>query len=713
MENRKFYHELNWLWRGIKLTIGQKTVISFFFVLMIPVAGMYYFLNVSFKDYFTKEYVNEVGNQINSIHRIFESELLYPGHIFEFLVKNPTFLELVKKDDPILSARLSMVSSEVEGVNISFIYNYLSKETITSNNKNFNFERMFNDLETQTLSNSFSKSYEIIPFDKSIFSEEELIRLGNISDNELVVFLAILPFTIEGKKYLIGNLTVLNNNRNLMDKLYNTFTYNTALFSALSFSNKIVATNSTPKNIFFLNLNLPVEFINELNTGKIVKGIYNIDNEPIAIASIPLKSLSEKVVGGLSIASNMNKLNILIFEFNKIIKIVIFFSSIIIIFIGAVVYNDTKRPIWGIKKALQEIRNKNFDVKLNYKTFDDFEDIANSINDMAISLNQYTTTLNRFNQLNQIITSTLSVDEVLSTATNKILEYTSSQLAVVYLYNRDKDILEPYFVKNADKSSLKDVKMGDGIVGEVAKTKTYFCITDITPDNFLLDTGISNIKPKEIAAFPIAIKDSLLGVMVVGSIKLHSKEELDLVNNLLTQVAIVVDNCITHSKITELSIKDELTNIYNRRYLLQSLETEILKSKRLKSPLSIGIFDIDNFKKINDTYGHPTGDIVLKKFADIINTHKRSYDIFGRFGGEEFLLILPGTGDDEIFVVLDRLRKFIEKDLVKFVGFSVTCSIGGASIKDFSKCNIESLIIKADENLYKAKETGKNKVIVS
>jgi diguanylate cyclase (GGDEF)-like protein len=606
-----------------------------------------------------------------------------------------------------------LISEEIDGVNVTFIYNYNTKKIITSNKKTFNFEALFGNAKTLLSVGSLKTGYEIIPFNRSIFNENELAILGEVSDNELMVFLTALPFDIEGKKYIIGNFTILNNNKSLMDRLYNAFTYNTALFSALSYNNKIISTNSTPKNIFFLNLNLPAEFINELSMGKVVKGIYNIDNEPTAIASIPLKSVSDKVVGGLSIATNLKKLDMVIFNTNKIIKIVTFFSGLIIIFIGAVVYNDTKRPIWGIKKALSEISNKNFNVKLNYKTFDDFEDIANSINEMAISLNQYTTTLNRFNQLNQIITSTLSVDEVLSTATNKILEYTSSHLAVVYLYNRDRDILEPYFVKNADKSSLKDVKVGDGIVGEVAKSKTYFCISDITPDNFLLDTGISNIKPNEIAAFPIAIKDSLLGVMVVGSIKQHSKEELDLVNNLLTQVAIVVDNCITHSKITELSIKDELTNIYNRRYLLQSLEMEIVKSKRLKSPLSIGIFDIDNFKKINDTYGHPTGDVVLKKFADIINTHKRSYDIFGRFGGEEFLLILPGTGEDEIFVVLDRLREFIAKDLEKFVGFNVTCSIGGASIKDFSKCDIESLIIKADENLYKAKETGKNRVIVS
>jgi len=283
----------------------------------------------------------------------------------------------------------------------------------------------------------------------------------------------------------------------------------------------------------------------------------------------------------------------------------------------------------------------------------------------------------------------------------------------VYLYDKQTDMLTPYYAKNARNEVLKPVKIGEGLVGEVAKSNSYFCISDIKPDQFVIDTGLTDILPSEVVAFPIALKNNLLGVMVVGAVGKHSEEELDLINNLITQVAIVLDNCITHSQVTQLSIKDELTQVYNRRYLINALETELSKAKRTKTPFSIGIFDIDNFKRVNDTYGHPTGDLVLKKFAEIIENSKRDYDIFGRFGGEEFLIILPATDQSKLFDILDRLRHNIEEKLIKYTGFQVTCSAGGATITDYENSTIDTLISEADKNLYNAKSMGKTELLYS
>lgn len=713
MEEKNYYHKLDWGWRGVKLSIGNKTLISFFIILLIPITGIYYALTSSIKTFFTNEYIEQVSNQIKSVYEIFERELSTPFIVGSFLVKNQTFLNYVQQESPDLPSRLQLISNTSSGISVSFIYNLEENKIFTSNNKKIELEK-FLGKSFDVIKSSMvpTKSFEIVPFDKSIFTPVELSMLGNIGDNKLTIFLTTIPFNIEEKRYLLGNFIVLNNNNVIMDKIYNTFTYNTALFSAISYKEKIITTNSNPKNIFFLNLTLPTEMMEQLNKQSLVKGIYNIDNEPTAIAALPLKSLNNEIVGGLSIAANLKKLEVIISEFKAITTAAIFFSSVFILFIGIIVYNDTKRPIAGLKRAMEEVSKNNLNVYLDYRTFDDFEDIANYFNKMVKNLQEYTTTLNRFNQLNKIITTTLDVDEVLSTSTNKILEYTNSQIAVVYLYDKDTDLLNPYYVKNAVKELLRPVMLGEGIVGEVAKSQTYFCISDITPDNFVINAGVFDIKPTEIAAFPIAIKNNLLGVMVIGSTISHKKEELDLINNLLTQVAIVLDNCLVHSHVSELSIKDELTKVYNRRYLIQTLEIEISKSKRNKTPLSIGIFDIDNFKRINDTYGHPTGDIVLKKFAEIIQSRKRDYDIFGRFGGEEFLIILPGTSQKELFNILERFRIAIEEELIRFVNFKVTCSIGGSSITDFENCNIDTMIANADQNLYSAKVSGKNKVIV-
>ncbi|MCX8085021.1 MAG: diguanylate cyclase [Calditerrivibrio sp.] len=713
MDKRPFYHKLDWGWRGFKLSIGNKTIISFFLILIIPITGIYFALTNSIKNFSTNEYIDQVGNQVKSVYEILEKELITPSHIGSFIVKSPSFQELIKNNSLDLPNRLKLISDTINGINISFIYDTQTGTSITSNKKELIFSKIFfKSAHIILTSNIPMNGFEIIPNDQSIFSQQEIANLGIVGDDKLIVYLSTIPFKIGDKKYIFGSFTVLNNNRSIMDKLYNTFSYNTALFSAISLKEKIITTNSTPKNIFFLNLNLPNEITEQLSKHALIKGIYEIDHEPTAIAAVPLRSINGEIVGGLSIATNLKKLKIIISEFTAITTAIIFFSSIAILIIGAVVYNDTKRPIWGIKKAMEEVSEHNLDVKLDYRTFDDFEDIANYFNKMVQNIRQYTTTLSRFNQLNQIITTTLDVDEVLSISTNKILEYTNSQIAVVYLYNKDEDILKPYYVKNANQKYLRNVHLGEGIVGEVAKNQTYFCISEITPENFIIDSGLVDIKPKEIAAFPIAIKQNLLGVMVIGSTIAHKKEELDLINNLLTQVAIVLDNCLTHSHISELSIKDELTKVYNRRYLIQTLDLEISKSKRNKIPLSIGIFDIDNFKRINDTYGHPTGDLVLKKFAEIVQSKKRDYDIFGRFGGEEFLIILPNITHNELYNILERFRISIEEELIKYVNFKVTCSIGGASITDYEKVDIDILIAKADQNLYAAKVSGKNKVLV-
>lgn len=714
MENRKkFYHKLDWGWRGIKLSIGAKTILTFFLVLIIPITGNYFAITKTIKSFFTKEYIDQIGNQIRSVYEIFEEELSSTEDILKFLTTDKEFYENITKNETVLIEKLKSIANYTTGTTIVFLHEINSSKTITSNGRQISLNKLFaKSFEKISNSDTLIKSYELIPFDKNIFTTTELSIIGSINDNSIVVSFLAIPFNIEKRKYILGSFTILNNNSYLMDKLYNDFSYNTALFSAISFKEKVVATNSTTKNIFFSNLQLPNEIIEELKNHQIVKGIYNIDYQPTAISVIPLKTVNGEIVGGLSIAKDLKGLDAIISQFTAITTAVIFFSSLGIIFLGAVIYNDTKRPIAGIKKAMEEISENNLDVHLDYRTFDDFEDIAKYFNRMVENLKNYTTTLNRFNQLNQVITTTLDVDEVLRISTDKILEYTHSQIAVVYLYNKEEDLLKPYYAKNAKSESLKDISIGEGIVGEVARSRTYFCISDINPENLLIDAGINVIMPKEIAAFPIALKESLIGVMVIGSTIPHKTEELDLINNLLTQVAIVLDNCLTHSHISDLSIKDELTKVYNRRFLIQTLEIEISKAKRSKSPLSIGIFDIDNFKRINDTYGHPVGDTVLKKFAEIIQSHKRNYDIFGRFGGEEFLIILPGTSEGELYNILERFRISIEEQLIGYVNFRVTCSIGGASITDYDKCNLDDMILKADKNLYAAKGSGKNKVIV-
>ena len=154
---------------------------------------------------------------------------------------------------------------------------------------------------------------------------------------------------------------------------------------------------------------------------------------------------------------------------------------------------------------------------------------------------------------------------------------------------------------------------------------------------------------------------------------------------------------------------DELTGIYNRSKFNEILNDQYNIYKRYNEPLCFAIFDIDLFKQVNDTYGHVVGDETLIKFANTINNEVRNTDVFARWGGEEFTLLLLHTNIDDAFLVVDKLREIIENTLFKTIG-QKTCSVGVTQFNNND--TIDTVIIRADDALYEAKESGRNKVCV-
>lgn len=167
-------------------------------------------------------------------------------------------------------------------------------------------------------------------------------------------------------------------------------------------------------------------------------------------------------------------------------------------------------------------------------------------------------------------------------------------------------------------------------------------------------------------------------------------------------------------QVENLANTDMLTGLWNRRRLEAVLMNEFRRTKRYQTPLSCMMIDIDHFKRINDIYGHATGDIVLKETADIILSMSRTVDTVARWGGEEFIALLPQTGKNDAVMPADRIRKAIEEK--KFTGIpneTITISIGIASAPDFAIDNEDKLVSQADVALYRAKENGRNRVEVA
>jgi len=163
------------------------------------------------------------------------------------------------------------------------------------------------------------------------------------------------------------------------------------------------------------------------------------------------------------------------------------------------------------------------------------------------------------------------------------------------------------------------------------------------------------------------------------------------------------------------SVREPLTGLYNRRYMEESLERELRRSTRKKSPLGVMMLDVDHFKRLNDTFGHEAGDAVLRTLANLFRTQLRGEDVVCRYGGEEVTMILPEASLEATRQRAERLRDAAKHAVVEFRGQwleAVTLSIGVSSFPENGP-TVEALLRTADSALYRAKDEGRDRVVVA
>jgi two-component system, cell cycle response regulator len=167
------------------------------------------------------------------------------------------------------------------------------------------------------------------------------------------------------------------------------------------------------------------------------------------------------------------------------------------------------------------------------------------------------------------------------------------------------------------------------------------------------------------------------------------------------------------SKVEVLAITDPLTHLYNRRHFEERIENEFANTARYKSPATCIMIDVDYFKRINDGYGHRTGDVVLKEISDIIKSCLRKVDTVARWGGEEFVALLPRTNKEDSYPAAERILNTISEHTFTGVDRKITVSIGIASIPDQSIDTAEKLVDASDAALYEAKGSGRNRIVIA
>ena len=166
-----------------------------------------------------------------------------------------------------------------------------------------------------------------------------------------------------------------------------------------------------------------------------------------------------------------------------------------------------------------------------------------------------------------------------------------------------------------------------------------------------------------------------------------------------------------HEEIYQMTIMDGLTAVYNRRYLQEFLEREVARAKRHERPLSVVMFDLDHFKRVNDQYGHLVGDNVLREFSDIVKQCVRREEVFGRYGGEEFCAVLPETRVDGAVALAERIRTVVAQRRFHYAGVEVPVTVSaGVAQLGTDMAGWSELVERADKKLYDAKSNGRNRV---
>ena len=233
------------------------------------------------------------------------------------------------------------------------------------------------------------------------------------------------------------------------------------------------------------------------------------------------------------------------------------------------------------------------------------------------------------------------------------------------------------------------------------------------PEGLMVDGVVMEFRPLEVFIVPILYKGVALAAVVLASASPFPEGMRIRLEIFRRALSLALRNAIAHDHLQRLAALDPLTGLYNRRFGLQRLTEEFSRAVRTGSPLAVLMMDIDHFKSVNDTYGHQAGDRALAKVARTTRSMLRNGDVMLRYGGEEFMIILPGASCDDARNMAQRLRRVVEDITVEHgeQSFRMTISIGAASYPEMNADDQEAFVQIADERLYRAKENGRNCVV--
>ncbi|TAL28267.1 MAG: diguanylate cyclase [Nitrospirae bacterium] len=324
-----------------------------------------------------------------------------------------------------------------------------------------------------------------------------------------------------------------------------------------------------------------------------------------------------------------------------------------------------------------------------------------------------------FEEVAKILTSSMELNEILVAIMKKTKEMTKAETWSVLLVDEETGELVFEATDSKKKSQMEKyrLKLGEGIAGWVAQEGVPVIVPDVSKDERFSSRvdKQTHFKTKSLMCVPIKSKGRVIGVLeVVNKVTggQFTNEDLSLLMRLIDQASLAIERTSLYQKMAELAVTDDLTKLFNTRYLNRTIEMEIHRSNRYNTSISLIFIDIDHFKNINDIHGHLVGSKTLVEMGQMIIKSLRTIDIVARYGGDEFVVVLPQTTPGAAAQIAERIRASVEQNVFlkkEGYGLKVTASFGVASYPESAKTK-EDLLRLADEAMYRVKNTTRNGV---
>lgn len=275
-------------------------------------------------------------------------------------------------------------------------------------------------------------------------------------------------------------------------------------------------------------------------------------------------------------------------------------------------------------------------------------------------------------------------------------------------------------VKNGELVTVTANGLVDGdSIGDAAPVRQALRTLEVVrlelPDELAIDGGLVAFRPRTVLTMPLHLRTVPVGVVIVASANSITEEDERLLTQLSPNLAVALNNALGHERLQQVAAIDPLTGLYNRRFGMERLGDEFSRAVRGGEPLGVLLFDIDHFKHTNDAHGHQAGDQLLQAIAHAASAVIREGDTLMRYGGEEFLIVLPGAGVADVKTLGQRVRRAVEATEVD-IGttlLSATVSVGAVAFPNTDVVDVDDLVRNADAAMYAAKSSGRNRLTLA